>query len=540
MTPPLACRFALAAALALAAAVAPRANAQAARYSSESAAMGPGGFVMNFCVLWTCDDDPRGTTSAPGRIDLVDAGGSVVGQLLATASGGGASVTVSGAGAASNLSASIHLYGADGTPADGIVSGTWTLPDLGPGAYTFRFWFSQSSVARNPASTISTDTLNAGGGGPVGRAPAPPPDVTVLAPASATAFQQVGIGAAASVPPGGNPLASVVIDVSLDKGSTWVRIDSDSSPSSPADSESAPYAFGAAGTATLRATATDTAGLVGSAQATLPVGKANQAAIAITPSSAAVTPGQSVAFTASGGATGNYVFGGAASGPGPSQTVAFPAPGTYAVTVFDAGDANYNPSATASAPVSVRAPFFTLSVSATAGGSASGGGSYPPNAQATASAAPGPGNVFAGWTGDATGSAPTVSVLMDSNKSLVAHFTALLPQTISFAPPTSVTTRSPPFPLVATASSGLPVSFALDAGPVVLARGVVTPSGSPGEVTVTATQPGNAVYLAAQPVVASFAIGPPPPGVVLEDDSASTKRSDRVTRTTSFRCGPPD
>ena len=201
MISPFARRFALVAALALAAAVAPRASAQAARYSSESAAMGPGGFVMNFCVLWTCDDDPRGTTSAPGRIDLVDAGGSLVGQLLATASGGRASVTVSGAGATSNLSASIHLYGADGTPADGIVSGTWTLPDLGPGLYTFRFWFSQSSVARNPASTISTDTLNAGGGGPVGGAPAPPPEVTVLAPATATAFQRVGIGAAASVPP---------------------------------------------------------------------------------------------------------------------------------------------------------------------------------------------------------------------------------------------------------------------------------------------------------------------------------------------------
>lgn len=533
-------RAALRAALALAAAIASQAQAQVARYSSESVAMGPGGFVLNFCILWTCDDDPRGTTSAPGRIDLVDAGGNLAGQLVATASGGRASVSVSGAGAASNLAASIHLYGADGTPADGLVSGTWTLPDLGAGAYTFRFWFSQSSVARNPVSAISTDALNAGGGGPVGRAPAPPPDVTVLAPASATAFQRAGIGAAASAAPGGNPLASVAIDVSMDNGSTWVRIDSDTSPSNPADSENASYAFGAAGTATIRATATDAAGLVGSAQATLPVGKASQPAVSITPPSAAITAGQSVAFAASGGATGNYVYGGAASGPGPSQTVAFPAPGAYAVTVFDAGNADYNPSAPASASVSVRAPFYTLSVSASAGGSASGGGSYPPGAQATASAAAGPGMAFAGWTGDATGSAPAVTVLMDSNKSLMAHFAALLPQTISFAPPGPVTTRSLPFPLVATASSGLPVSFALDSGPVALDRGVVTVSGSPGEVTVTATQPGNAAYLAAQPVVVSFAIGPPPPGVVLADDSASTKRSDKETRTTFFRCGPPN
>jgi uncharacterized repeat protein (TIGR02543 family) len=447
---------------------------------------------------------------------------------------------VSGAGAASGLSASIHLYGADGTPADGLMSGTWTLPNLGPGPYTFRFWFSQNSVARNPLSTISTDTLIASGGGPVGGAPAPPPNVTVLAPASATVFQRVGIGAAASAPPGGNPLASVVIDVSMDNGSTWARVDSDSSPSSPADSESASYAFGAAGTATLRATATDTAGLSASARATLPVAKADQGPVAITPTSAAIAAGQSVAFAASGGATGNYVYGGAASGPGPSRTVAFPSQGAYSVTVFDSGNANYNPSATALASVSVGPPFYTLSVLASAGGSASGGGSYPPNAQATASAAAGSGNAFAGWTGDASGAAPTITVLMDSNKTLMAHFTALLPQTISFAAPKGVTTRTPPFPLAATASSGLPVSFALDSGPASLALGVLAPTGSAGEVTVTATQPGNAVYLAAEPVVVSFAIGPPPPGVVLTDDSAATKRTDKVTRTTSFRCGPAD
>jgi Divergent InlB B-repeat domain len=533
-------RIELGSAMALAAALAPPARAQSARYSSEPAAMGPGGFVVNFCVLWTCDDDPRGTVSAPGRIDLVDASGILAGQLVATASNGRASVSVTGAGAASNLSASIHLYGADGTPADGLVSGTWTLPDLGPGPYTLRFWFSQNSVAKNPVSAISMDTLSAGGGGPVGGAPAPPPNVTVLAPASATVLQRVGIGAAASAPPGGNPLASVVIDVSMDNGNTWARVDSDPSPSNPADSESASYAFGAAGTATLRATATDTAGLVASAQATLAVGKASQGPVAITPSSAAIASGQSVAFTASGGATGNYVYGGAAAGPGPSQTVAFPAPGAYSVTVFDSGNANYNPSATASSSVLVRPPFFTLSVSASAGGSVSGGGSYPQDAQATAAATAGPGNAFAGWTGDATGPAPTVSVLMDSNKSLMAHFTALLPQTISFAAPRSVTTRTLPFPLVAAASSGLPVSFALDSGPATLALGVLAPSGTTGEVTVTATQPGNAVYLAAQPVVVSFPIGPPPPGVVLTDDSAATKRTDKVTRTTIFRCGPAD
>src|ERR1019366_8805435 len=347
-----------------------------------------------------------------------------------------------------------------------------------------------------------------------------------------------GLGAAASSPPNGNPLASVVMDASVDNGGTWTRIDSNSSPSNPADTESVPYAFGAAGTAIIRATATDTAGLSGSAEATVQVGKASQGAVAITPSSAIITAGQSVGFVASGGATGNYSYGGAASGTGPSQTVTFPAPGTYAVTVLDTGNASYNPSATASASIVVQAAFFTLGVSASAGGSASGGGSYPPNAQATASAAADPGYAFAGWTGDATGNAPALPVIMSSNKSVMAHFTALLPQTISFGPPGTVTTRSLPFALLAAASSGLPVSLALDSGPVSLSAAVATPTGSAGEVTVTATQAGNAAYLPGQPVAISFAIGQPPSGVLLTDASASTRRTDRTTRTTSFRCGP--
>jgi|CZKI01.1.fsa_nt_gi hypothetical protein len=540
-------QIALIAILAVAATLASRAYGQATSYASESAAMGPGGFVVNFDVLWTCDDDPRGTAGAPGRIDLVDGSGNLVGQVIATAANGTPSVSVNGAGTITNARASIHLDGAGGTPADGILHATWTVPFLGSGSYTFRFWFRQSFVHGNPLSVISTDALNAGGGGPVGNAPTPtptpppqPPAVTLSPPPSATVFQQVGIGAAAQAPPNGNPLASVVIDVSEDGGITWVRIDSNSHPSNPADSERVSYAFGAAGTATLRATATDSTGLAGSAQGTLAVGKAGQPAVAITPASAAVTAGQSIGFAASGGATGNYAWAGAASGQGSSQTVTFSAPGTYTVTVVDSGSANYNPSAAASATVSVTAAFFTLSITASAGGSVSGGGSYPPNALATAAASAGPGNAFAGWTGDATGAAPTLSVVMNSNKSVMAHFTPLLSQTISFVPPGSVTTRALPFTLVATASSGLPVALALDSGPVALAGSVVTPSGSPGEVAITATQPGNAAYLPAQPVVIVFAIGSPPPGVLLTDDSAETKRTDKTTRTTSFRSGPAD
>src|ERR1039458_10066790 len=135
MTTARAPRIALRAALAAAAVLASRASGQAARYSSESVMMGPQGYVLNFHVLWSCDDDPKGTVSSPGQIDLVDGSGNLAGQLAVTAAGGRAAISVYGAGAVSNAVATIHLDGAGGSPADGLVYATWTIPDLGPGRY---------------------------------------------------------------------------------------------------------------------------------------------------------------------------------------------------------------------------------------------------------------------------------------------------------------------------------------------------------------------------------------------------------------------
>jgi len=523
-------------------ALAPASRAQS--YTSEPIVLGTGGYILNFQVHWTCDDFPSGTASAPGEVDLVGASGGVVAEVLATANGSAPAVTVSGAGSVSGVTSSILLDGAGGTPADGLLYGTWTISGPPPGPYTLRLWVQTRSVAGKNASSITTDTRDAGGGGAVGSptptptptpTPVPsPPSVSLSAPASATVFQAVGVGASASAAAGGHPLASVAISVSADNGATWVTVSSDLHPSSPSDTENASHAFGSAGSALLRASATDTAGLAASSTQTVAVLKASQTAVAIAPAAPAVTAGQSVAFAASGGATGNYAWGGAASGGGPAQTVAFPAPGTFSVSVLDSGDANHNPSPAASATVTVQAPFFTLSATASPGGSVTGGGSYPPNAEATVVATAGSGNAFLGWSGAVTAGNPTVSVLMDSNKSIMASFIPLLSQTISFVPPGTVTTLTPAFAISASASSGLPVSLSLTSGPVSLAGSLVTPLGATGEATLLATQPGNARYLPALPVVIAFPVGLPPAGVLLTDDSSKTKRSDRVTRTTSY------
>jgi hypothetical protein len=531
-------RLFLRAALAALAFPGPRARAatEATRYASQAVTFGSGGFLLNFDVLWSCDDVPLPTTSAPGRIDLLDGTGALVASVVATIGNGLPIIRVHGAGTLSGARASVLRLGAGGTPADAFLHATWRIVGPAPGLYTLRFWFDQEATAGFPLSTITTRALDAGGSGPLGGpGPAAPPSVSLSAPPAATAFLPALLAATATAASGGSALSSVSIDASLDGGTTWTPVVSDSRPSSPSDGEAASFTFRQAGTATVRATAVDASGLRATDQKAFPVAKANQPAIVLTPSSAAVAQGQSVGFTASGGATGAYAWGGSASGSGTSQTVPFPTAGAYAVTAYDVGNAAYNPSPSASAAVTVQAALFTLSVSSAGAGTVSGGGAYPPDSVATAVATAAAGNTFVGWTGDATSASASVSLLMNADKAILAHFTPLLAQTITLLPPGPLTTKSPAVALGASASSGLPVTLTLDSGPATLAGAWVSPSGIPGLVTVTATQPGDAVYLPAPPVTITFPIGPPPPGVLLSDDSALTKKSDRETRTTSFR-----
>jgi hypothetical protein len=76
---------------------------------------------------------------------------------------------------------------------------------------------------------------------------------------------------------------------------------------------------------------------------------------------------------------------------------------------------------------------------------------------------------------------------MDRAKSVQANFAAKAAQTITFNSPGDLGLASPPFTLVANATSGLPVSFSLLSGPAILTgnsvevtgAGPVTDSGEP-------------------------------------------------------------
>ncbi len=79
-----------------------------------------------------------------------------------------------------------------------------------------------------------------------------------------------------------------------------------------------------------------------------------------------------------------------------------------------------------------------------------------------------------------------------------------LPQTIAFASISNHNATDPAFPLSATASSGLPVSFAIVSGPATVSGNTLTLTGAPGAVVVRASQAGDATFEAAPDVTQAF------------------------------------
>jgi hypothetical protein len=86
--------------------------------------------------------------------------------------------------------------------------------------------------------------------------------------------------------------------------------------------------------------------------------------------------------------------------------------------------------------------------------------------------------------------------------------TAKRDQTIAFATPADRRSDAAPFALNATASSGLPVSFALVSGPATIGGSTLTLSGAAGAITVRASQAGDATFNAAPAVERTFTITP--------------------------------
>ncbi len=146
---------------------------------------------------------------------------------------------------------------------------------------------------------------------------------------------------------------------------------------------------------------------------------------------------------------------------------------------------------------------FALTTSATSGGAVTPGGTYPYGTLLTLSGTPDATHRFLGWAGDASGTAPSITVFVDRALWVQAVFTDKTAQTISFAPLGTQPVGGAPLTLSATASSGLPVSYALVSGPATLTGNQLTVTG-PGAVTVQASQPGDGEFLPAPSVTRTF------------------------------------
>jgi uncharacterized repeat protein (TIGR01451 family) len=82
-------------------------------------------------------------------------------------------------------------------------------------------------------------------------------------------------------------------------------------------------------------------------------------------------------------------------------------------------------------------------------------------------------------------------------------------QAITFPAISNKETDDAPFPISATATSGLPVSFQIVSGPATVSGNTISLTGSTGTVTVRASQAGNSLWNPAPPVERTFLVNTP-------------------------------
>ncbi len=436
--------------LLLAAVTTGHAQITASSYTTQTITLPAGGYTLHYAVFWTCNDFP--STSTPGRVELIDSLGQMTGWAEGHVSQFGATAQTN-LGSTEVLGSAMTIMAQDLSVADGEFTGIWRIQGVPAGTYTLRFWDFETQPAWVVNTTVWTHTFFQGGFA------TPPPQYALTTSATA----------GGSITPGG-----------LFDAGTSVSLMATPQPG---------YEFaGWSG---------DAAGLANPIAVLMDRAKSVQAGF--TPILCTLTTSATAGGSVTAGGSFSY---------GTSVTVTATADTGYLFTGWS-GDATgmKNPvGVLLDRSKSVQAVFspqsFTLATGATAGGLVTPGGSYPYGTTVTIAATAGPDYRFTGWSGDASGTAPSVAVTLNGPKTLLANFTAKLGQTISFPAPGDQNAGAT-FPLAATASSGLPVGFTVLDGPATWADGLLTITG-PGAVTVEATQPGDPSYLAAPPVSRTF------------------------------------
>lgn len=466
-------------------------------YTPQTFTVGGTAYDVSFSITWWADDYPM--NSAPGRIELFDSGGSLVGRVVASNyQGSGPSISVSGSGTVDGVASNVGRY-AGGAPADGFLSATWHITGLNPGTYTLRLWHYTTWDTNYSATTVWTDAevISAGEPAPVNQ----PPAVTLLAPGSqtVTAGTTLTITAQATDPDGN--LSAHNLDIQRPAGdwnfqggfATGEPYQGGPVGSGADSTRSAGFTFSDVGTYYVRSGANDGSGWYYSATVTIQ---------AIAP-----PPVQYSLATSAG--SGGTVSPGGTFNAGTSVTLVA-TPDAYHDFAGWSGNAGgtVNPvGVLMDGHKAVQANFswkqFALTTSATSGGSVTPGGSYPYGSIVTLAAMPDSTSRFTGWTGGASGTATTTVVTINGPLTVQAMFAPKNGQSLTFANPGNRPSGSPPFALDGTSSAGLPVLFTVVSGPATYSAGQLQITG-PGPITVQASQPGDAFFLPAPAVTQTF------------------------------------
>jgi len=109
-------------------------------------------------------------------------------------------------------------------------------------------------------------------------------------------------------------------------------------------------------------------------------------------------------------------------------------------------------------------------------------------------------------------------------------------QTITFGALANKTFGDAPFALTASASSGLPVTFSIVSGPASVVGTNLTITGA-GTVTVSASQPGNANYLAASSVNQTFTVAKAASTLAVSTSANPSPTGSNVTFTATISSG---
>jgi len=410
--------------------------------TTQTVTIPAGGYVVDFWVSWICDDYPR--SSAPGRIELRDAGGNLVGRMTAGASQTTGLSVFASIGSLSDVNWWMDVWAADGAPADGGITGQWHITGVPAGTYTLRFFEYVTWQSPLNGTTVWTETAYIDGR-PEG---SPPTIAWTSVPASAANGQGYYIAAHGNDADGnlaqvnvwknGQPFAFAGGGNGTDGDSgNWT---SDGGPQTVTFTAQAVDADGAMSaiithTVTINAVVNQplTVTLLGPGAQTITAGTA----LAI--SSRATDADGNIAnhnldiqrpagdWNYQGGFAAGEPFQGGPVGSAADSTrsasFTFNDVGTYYVRSAANDGSGWVQSATVAITVVAPPPVqYSLITAAGSGGTVTPGGTYNAGTTVMVTATPDGTHDFAGWSGNAGGASNPLAVLIDRAKSVQANF----------------------------------------------------------------------------------------------------------------------